>query len=96
MPKRGTPAAQAVASVAVLESWARTPDRAARTAPARDANWQKYLERARDLAPDGASAEDIEYRAECLRKADMHRLALASAKARAARKSGGAPDGEAA
>jgi hypothetical protein len=83
------------ASVAVLESWARTDDRAARTQPARDANWRKYLDRARELAPDGASAEDIEYRADCLRKADMKRLALASAKARAARK-GGAPDGEAA
>jgi hypothetical protein len=35
--------------------------------------------------------EDIAYRAECLRKADMHRLALASVKARAARK-GGAGD----
>lgn len=81
-----------VTSLAVLESWARTPDRAARTQPARDANWQKYLDRARQLAPEGASAEDIEYRAECLRKADMHRLALASAKARA-RKAG---DGNAA
>ena len=49
---------------------------------------QKYLERARELAPEDASAEDIEYRAECLRKADMHRLALASVKARAARKGG--------
>lgn len=71
------------ASVALLESWARTPDRAARTQPARDANWQKYIERARELAPDGASDEDIEYRADCLRKADMKRLALASAKVRA-------------
>jgi hypothetical protein len=47
------------ASAAVLESWARTPDRAARTQPARDAMQQKYLERARELAPEGASAEDI-------------------------------------
>jgi hypothetical protein len=52
---------------------------------------QKYLERARELAPEGASAEDITYRADCLRKADMHRLALASVKARA-RKKGGAGD----
>ena len=37
-------------------------------------------------APEGASAEDIEYRAECLRKADMHRLALVSVKARRARR----------
>ena len=80
-----------ITSLAVLESWARTPDRAARTAPARQANWQKYLDQARELAPEGASAEDIAYRADCLRKADMHRLALASAKARA-RKKGGAGD----
>ena len=74
------------ASVAVLTSWANTPDRAARTRSARDARWAKYLERARELAPDGADGADIEYRAECLRKADMHRMALASARARAARK----------
>lgn len=96
MPKRGTPAAQAVASLAVLESWARTPDRAARTAKAREANWQKYLVRARELAPEGASDEDIEYRAECLRKADMHRLALASVKARRGHNAGGAGDDRAA
>ncbi len=71
------------ASVALLESWARTPDRAARTQPAREANWQKYLERARELAPEGADQSDVDYRAECLRRADMKRLALASAKARA-------------
>jgi hypothetical protein len=87
---------QTITRIAVLESWARTPDRAARTQPARDANWQKYLDRARELAPEGASAEDIEYRAECLRKADMHRLALASVKARRARKAGGAGDDRAA
>jgi hypothetical protein len=96
MPKAGTAVAQTVAQLAVLESWARTPDRAARTAPARDARWQKYLERARQLAPEGADQADVEYRADCLRKADMHRLALASAKARAARKSGGAGDDRAA
>jgi hypothetical protein len=80
----------------VLTSWARTPDRSARTAPAREAKWQKYLEQARELAPDGASAEEIERRAEYLRQADMKRMALASVRARRARKGGGAPDGEAA
>jgi hypothetical protein len=84
------------AELAVVESWARTPDRAARTAPAREANWQKYLDQARELAPEGADESDIEYRADCLRRADMKRLALASVKARRARNSGGAPDGEAA
>lgn len=93
MPRPKSPAVRSNrASVAVLESWARTPDRAARTQPARDANWQKYVDRARELAPDRADQADIDYRAECLRRADMKRLALASAKARAARKSGSADD----
>jgi hypothetical protein len=74
------------ASIAANESWARTPDRAARTAPAREARRQKYLERARELAPAGATTEDIKLRAEHLRKADMKRLALASSKARRARR----------
>jgi hypothetical protein len=77
---------QEIALVAVLTSWANTPDRAARTQPARDARWAKYLERARELAPEGTDDVDIEYRADCLRKADMHRMALRSAQARAARK----------
>lgn len=73
------------AQVAAHESWARTPDRAARTAAARNARWQRYLARAAELAPAGATPEDIEQRAEHLRQADMRRMALASAKARRAR-----------
>lgn len=61
-----------VASIAAHESWARTPDRSARTAPARSALDAKFLEQA-----DGDPA-----RAEHLRKAHFKRLALKSAQTR--------------
>lgn len=80
------------ASIGALSRWAVEPDRIAATEPARRGRWERYLERARKLAPDGATAEDIEYRAECLRRADMKRMSLAGVKARQARKSGGAED----
>lgn len=70
------------ASVASNERWARTADRSAATAAAREARWQKYLTKASELAPDGATAEDIGQRAEHLRMADMKRMALKSAQAR--------------
>ena len=82
MPKLSADEARLRAQVAAHESWAQTPDRAARTAPARDALWQRYLERAAELAPPGATPEDINRRAEHLRQADMKRMALASARAR--------------
>lgn len=80
------------ARVASYARWAREPDRHQATQAARDGRWQRYLERARELAPDGATDDDIHYRAEVLRKADMTRMALASARARRARGKGGAPD----
>ena len=58
--------------VAAHESWARTADRSARTAPARAAMWQKFL--------DEAGGDPI--RAEHLRKAYFARLALKSATSR--------------
>ncbi|RYP84620.1 hypothetical protein EKO23_15260 [Nocardioides guangzhouensis] len=58
--------------IAAHESWARTPDRAARTAKARAAFFQKFL--------DEAGGDPV--RAEHLRMAHYARLALASAKAR--------------
>jgi hypothetical protein len=61
-------------------SWANTPDRTARTAPARAALEQKFLDRA-----DGDAV-----RAEHLRKAYFARLALKSAEARRARRAGAA------
>lgn len=91
MPKAPSSAAAKLrASIAGNESWARTPDRAARTAPARAARWQKYLDRAREIAGPAASDQDIEQRAHHLYKADMKRAALASLKARKAKD--GAPD----
>ena len=91
MPKAPPPAvAKLRASIAGNESWARTPDRAARTAPARQARWQKYLDRAKELAGPAATDQDIEQRAHHLYKADMKRAALASIKARKAKGGDGA------
>lgn len=64
-----------VASIAAHESWAKTEDRSARTAPARRALEQKFLSQA------GGDPK----RAENLRKAYYARLALKSAQARRAR-----------
>ncbi len=60
------------ARIAAHESWARTSDRSARTAPARAALERRFLEQA-----DGDPV-----RAEHLRKAHFARLALKSAQAR--------------
>jgi hypothetical protein len=60
------------ASIAAHESWANTPNRAARTAPARAALDKKFLD---------AAGGDHE-RAAHLRKAHFARLALRSAQAR--------------
>lgn len=61
-----------IASIASHESWARTENRSARTAPARAALDRKFLDQA-----DGDPT-----RAEHLRKAHFSRLALKSAKSR--------------
>lgn len=58
--------------IAAHESWANTTDRAARTAPARQALEQKFLD----------MADGDPQRAESLRKAHFQRLALKSAEAR--------------
>lgn len=60
------------ASIAAHESWAATPDRTARTAPARRALDQKFL--------DQAGGDPV--RAEHLRRAHFQRLALKSARSR--------------
>jgi len=60
------------ATIAAHESWAATPDRTARTAPARAALDQKFL--------DAAGGDPV--RAEHLRKAHFARLALKSAQSR--------------
>lgn len=76
------------ASIAANESWAKTPDRSARTAPARAALMAKFENQA---DPDGVllPAERAR-RAESLRKAHFQRLALRSVKARQARAAAGA------
>lgn len=61
-----------VASLAAHESWANTENRSARTAPARAALDQKFL--------DAADGDPV--RAAHLRKAHFARLALKSAQAR--------------
>lgn len=68
------------ASIAAHESWAHTPDRAARTAPGRAALMAKFE---REVDPDGTlPAEERARRAEHARKAYFQRLALKSARAR--------------
>lgn len=72
-----------VARIAASERWAHTHDRNAATAPARDARWQRYLDR---VDPEGILDPAERARAaEHLRRADMSRLALRSAQARRAR-----------
>lgn len=69
-----------IARIGAHESWARTPDRSARTAPARAALMAKFEA---EVDPDGVllPAERTR-RAEHLRKAYFQRLALKSARAR--------------
>jgi len=71
---------QLAARIAAHESWASTPDRTARTAPARAALEQKFLDAA------GGDAT----RAAHLRKAHFARLALKSAQSRRKAKEFGA------
>lgn len=70
------------AQIAAHESWASTPDRAARTAPARAALMAKFE---REVDPDGTlPPAERARRAEHKRKAYFQRLALKSARARRA------------
>ena len=71
MPTKDSTTRSLVASIASHESWARTIDRAARTAPARRALEEKFL----------AEAGGDQARAEHLRAAYYKRLALISAQA---------------
>ncbi|HEY1119933.1 MAG TPA: hypothetical protein VGE43_19615 [Acidimicrobiales bacterium] len=72
------------ARLASHTSWARTPDRAARTQAARDASFARFE---RQVDPDGQLApEERRRRAENARKAHMASMALKSAQARRRRK----------
>lgn len=75
------------ASIAAHTSWAKTRDRAGRTAAARDARFQKWVDEAREIHKDyDVSEEFVLDVARHLQTAFMKRMALQSAKARAARK----------
>lgn len=65
-----------IAQLGAHESWANTVDRTARTAPARAARDQKFL--------DEAGGDPV--RAQHLRKAHFTRMALKSAQARKRRR----------
>ncbi|MFD0362742.1 hypothetical protein ACFQZZ_14960 [Nocardia sp. GCM10030253] len=68
------------ARIAAHASWAKTPDRAARTKKAREALLTKFD---RLVDPDGLlSPEERAYRANQARKAHFTRLALNSAQSR--------------
>jgi hypothetical protein len=77
--------AQSRAAAASHASWARTVDRAARTAPARAARWAKYLEQARELQGPDATDEQVERAADHLYRADLARMRLRAAQARSAK-----------
>jgi hypothetical protein len=76
-----TPAERVLqARIAAHESWARTGDRAARTAKARRAMQSKFDSL---VDPDGLlSPEERAYRADQARKAHYTRMALKSAQSR--------------
>ncbi|MEV6076851.1 hypothetical protein AB0L80_17330 [Streptomyces sp. NPDC052069] len=72
------------ARLAVQTSWANTLDPTSRTAKARAAADTRFEQQARELHP-GATDEQIARVAGHLRSAHYSRMALASAKARAAK-----------
>lgn len=74
--------------LASYESWAKTPDRSARTAPGRAAQLARFE---KIVDPDGTMPPTARAQAaEAAKQAHYTRMALASAKARRARKAGGA------
>jgi hypothetical protein len=76
MSSDNSPTAAQIGRIGAHVSWANTKDRSARTAPARAALDQKFL--------DAADGDPV--RAAHLRKAYFARLALKSAQARRARR----------
>jgi hypothetical protein len=69
------------AKLASHESWARTRDRAARTAPARQAAASRFVKLARERFGD-LPEQDLQLAAEQLKKAYFTKLAYAAAEAR--------------
>jgi hypothetical protein len=70
------------ARLAAHESWARTPDRAARTAAARAALAARFEREARERLGPGASDQQVAAAAESARKAHYSRLSRAGVAAR--------------
>jgi len=70
------------ARIASYESWARTPDRAARTAPARTGLLAKFEREARDRLGPGASERQVAEAANAARKAHYLRMSAAGTAAR--------------
>ncbi len=74
----------AAARVAAYESWARTPDRSARTAPGARGLLAKFEREARErLGPD-ATDRQVAQAADAARRAHYSRMGAASAAARQA------------
>ena len=84
-PEPLTPAERILrARIAALTSWAYTDDRAARTAPGRQASMQRFE---REVDADGIlNPVERARRADMAMRAHMSRLALKSAQARRRRK----------
>jgi hypothetical protein len=81
-----------IARIAAHESWAKTSDRTARTAPARAAMMAKFE---REVDPDGVlDPTERTRRAESARQAYFTRLALQSARARRRNATSRADSGE--
>ena len=72
----------AAARIAVYESWARTPDRAARTSAARTGLLAKFEREARERLGPHASERDVALAAEAAKAAHYRRMSAASARAR--------------
>ena len=73
-------------SIAALDKWSRTPDRAAATAPARTAFEERFARQARAEHP-GATDEQVARRADAARRAYYLRLSQAGVAARRRRAS---------
>ena len=72
------------ARLAAHESWARTPDRAARTSAARAGLLARFEREARERLGPGASEAAVQAAAESARKAHYARISRAGVQARRA------------
>jgi hypothetical protein len=73
-----------IARIAAHESWARTRDRAARTAPARAGLQARFIREAREQLGANATERQVADAAESARRAHYARLSMAGVTARRA------------